>query len=152
MKFKTESKRIGAYTYHVQQLDAVRGSNALLRLLKVIGPAFEADDEGGALAKLAGSLSESELRWFCDLFAGQTTVTGGDIPDDHEPQLDGIFGEHFAGNYFAMLEWLRFAFEVNYASFFVIAAAKYKAAMAKSKVSAATPSTSPTTSTGTSGE
>ncbi len=152
MKFKTEKKRIGAFTYHVTQLDASRGSKAMLRVVRLAAPVIalaEKGDETAAWSKLAESLTDSDFEYFCDLFTTQTIVTGGAYDEDAEPALDGIFDEHFAANYFEMLQWLTFCFEVNFASFFAGAAAKVAAA--KSKASA-TASISPKPLTGTSGE
>ncbi len=157
MPFKTEKKRIGAFTYHVTQLDAKSGSVALLRILKYVGPMIqEAVSNGGgdmgAGTKLTELLTEADFEYFRETMAGQTTVTGGGYDEDAEPALDNIFGEHFASNYLEMFEWLRFALEVNFRSFFAGAVAKFLKAAAAATKESATPSSSPKESTGTSGE
>lgn len=154
--YETKKKRIGAFTYHVTQLDAKSGSRALLRLLKIAGPALEAGEKGGETAagtKLVEMLSEKDFDYFCELLAGQTTVTGGSYDEDAEPALDNLFDQHFASNYLDMFAWLAFALEVNFGSFFVGVVAKLAAMAAKAKaLESGTASTFPTTSTGTSGE
>jgi hypothetical protein len=158
MQFKTVSKRIGDHKYTVTQLNAVTGRKALLRLTKIMGPVITEGFKGGQMAgyaAVAQSLTETELDYFCDLFAGQTTVLGGDYVDDGA-QLDAIFGEHFADRYFEMFEWLTFALEVNFGSFFLGLAKKFAEALKKAKdvqkdVSAIA-SDSPSTSTSGSGD
>jgi hypothetical protein len=149
VNFKVEKKKIGRHTYYVTQLNALVGRKALVRLAKFLGPALAAATKGDvtdALARVAESLSEDDFEYFCDLFAEKTVVTGGEY--DGEPDLHLIFDEHFAGEYLEMVQWLAFAFQVNFASFFSGAAAQ----MAKAKAAAGnTSSDSATERTGTSG-
>lgn len=124
--FKTETKHIGGFTYQVTQLDAITGRKAFTRLMKVIGPAIgklqgaggEDASLGQAFAELTGNLSEEDVDYFCDVFAKQTAVSGGDLREGAEPQLSDIFSIHFAGRYFELMQWLVFAFKVNFSSFF----------------------------------
>jgi len=153
MQFKTESKRFGSHVYTVTQLNAVTGRKALLRLMKIVGPAFEAGLRGGdasGYVAVANALPESELEYFCDLLAAQTTVRGGEYAEESAPQLDKVFAMHFADDYFEMFQWLGFALEVNFASFFrgLVRKMLEDATKAKEK---ATASTSPNTSTPGSG-
>lgn len=151
---KTETRRIGAFDYKVTQLDAVRGRRALTRLAKIVlggasaGQNEESIQAAGAVAldKIADRLSEADIDYFCDLFAGNTTVTGGEYAGK-EPDLGGIFALHFAGEYKDMFLWLVFALEVNFGGFFKgLGALRAKVAPAN-----ASSSISPSTSTGTSG-
>jgi hypothetical protein len=152
MKFKIEKKRIGIHTYYVTQLDALRGRREIVRLAKVIGPALSVADKGeeAALAKLVEALSVDEFDHFCEVLSEQTVVTGG-AHGELEPQLSDVFAEHFAGNYLEMVQWLAFALGVNFGSFFAGAVEKI-AQQAKKGARSNTASTSPTESTGTSGE
>lgn len=154
MQFKTESKRLGSHIYTVTQLNAVTGRRALLRLSKILGPAFTEGLRGGQAASysaIASNLTENDLDYFCDLLSAQTSVRGGEYAEAAEPQLDKVFAEHFADNYFELLEWLSFALEVNFSSFFRGLATKLSAAIKQAKESA-TSSTSPSTSTGSTGD
>ena len=147
--FKFEKKKIGAHTYYVTQLNALVGRKALVRLAKFLGPALASAGKGNvtdALASVAENLSEVDVEYFCDLFAEKTVVTGGKY-DEGEPDLHLIFDEHFAGEYLEMVQWLAFAFQVNFASFFAGAARQ----MAKQKAASNTTSGSETEPTGTSG-
>lgn len=119
--FKTEEKVIGAYTYKVTQLDAITGRRAFTRMMKVVGPALGGSSEG--LETFFSSLAEDDMDHFCNLFAKMTTVSGGDLREGAEPQLSDVFMYHFAGRYLEMVEWLVFAFKVNFASFFAGAGA-----------------------------
>lgn len=120
MSIKTESKRIGRHTYAVTQLDAVAGREAFTRFLKLSGPVLAEGlkDEAKGFAAIANSLTVEDMNFFCDLFAAQTAVTGGDFKPKQAPQLDSIFATHFADNYFEMVGWLIFSFQVNFRSFF----------------------------------
>lgn len=151
---KTESRRIGAFDYKVTQLDAVRGRRALTRLAKIVlggasaGQSAATVQEAGSIAldKISDRLSEADVDYFCDLFAGNTTVSGGEYAGK-EPDLAGIFALHFAGSYKEMFLWLAFALEVNFGAFFKgLGALQAKVAPADASLS-----TSPSTSTGTSG-
>jgi hypothetical protein len=149
--FKQESARIGAHTYKVTQLDALKGRRAFTRLAKLLGPAFAqlqgegTDDEkvARALTSLVDRMSEDDVDFFCDAFAELTEVSGGAYKKA-APQLDTVFATHFAGNYLEMTRWLIFAMKVNFSSFFGGAGALLG--------QAASASTSPTTSTGSSGD
>ncbi len=124
--FATETKTIGAFRYKVTQLDAHRGRRAFMRLTKLIGPAMVQLQSSGklddkiekAITQLVDRLGEDDVDYFCDLFASMTSVSGGDLKANAEPQLDAIFSVHFAGRYLEMLQWLIFSMKVNFASFF----------------------------------
>lgn len=129
-KLPTASKKIGQHTYTITKLNAVQGRRELLRFAKIAAPAFSAmadNDLEKALLHVAQGLTQTEFDHFCDLFAGNTVVTGGEYDPDAEPALDNIFGDHFADNYFEMFEWLVFAFRANFESFFSGAAEKMAA-------------------------
>lgn len=151
--FQTDEKQIGGYKYRVTQLDALKGRRAFTRLMKVVGPAIgelasgKADDIAPALEKLVTRLSEDDVDHFCDLFARVTSVSGGDLKEGLSPQLDSIFAAHFSGRYLEMAQWLIFCFQVNFASFFAGAASLLGQAAPRARAS-----TSPTASTGGSGD
>lgn len=114
MALKTQEREIDGVKYRVTQLGAVDGRAVLLRLLKAFGPSAAAmlgDNIAEAVAKL--NLSEDDLSYFCQQFGQKTFVVLG----DKTPRLDNVFDEHFAGRYRAMILWLGFAVEVNFADF-----------------------------------
>lgn len=110
---------IGPHTYTVTQLDALKGRKAFVKLVHCLGPAFSSTTPQEVISNLLANLREEDMEHFCDLFAGVTSVTGGEYAD-REPQLGTktVFGTHFAGNYLAMFEWLVFCVTSNFGSFF----------------------------------
>lgn len=116
---KSDSKQIGNHTYTVTQFGAREGGRVFIRITRLLGPAIGGGAEGGAAAmigQLSTALDESDFDSLCDTFAAATMVTGGDY-GAKQPQLKAVFDDHFAGRYDELLEWLLFAFEVNYGSF-----------------------------------
>ncbi len=116
-----QRRTIGSHTYEVIPLGATEGSAVLARVLKVAGPVVEklagaeGDNTGpAAFAALATNVTPEDMLFFCNTFSRFTTVDIG----VKWPKLSDIFDEHFAGNYGELLQWLSFAVETNYASFF----------------------------------
>lgn len=148
MALEKQSKQIGDYTYEVTQFDAIKGRRVFVRLSNLLGPAFsemKSENDGNkAIGKLLENLKEVDLDYFCDAFAECTEVGGGDFAEGKTPKLKAIFGLHFAGKYFAMFEWLTFALEVNYQSFFdeagPLLAARLAASQGKAKTAVTAPS------------
>ena len=135
---------VGSYAYLCTLLTADEGLEPLGRLLVLVGkPAAKALLSGDALAavvdgvknesqvdadfmaKLAKpigealdglltELSPADLKYFSGVFRPRTMVRGS---NGMEVPLDGIFGEHFAGNYGAWREWVAFCLRENFASF-----------------------------------
>jgi hypothetical protein len=132
MAIETRERRIGDHTYRVTQFGAKQGRAMLVRLVKLGGPgvgsfvggvgrgdAMEsalALGVGDALHDLAGRLNEAEIASMMDEFAKFTVLVQS---ADVELRLSDILDDHFAGAYDEMLQWVRFALEVNFASFFV---------------------------------
>lgn len=123
MAFTPESKRIGAHTYKVMKLDAVRGSKAALRLAKVAAPgveAFNAADPMGtekAFAAIVAQLDEKDFDYLRELLSSVTEVSGGDY-GERSPSLESVFSVHFVDRYNELVGWLAFAVMVNFRSFF----------------------------------
>lgn len=125
---KSEIKQIGGFQYQVTQVSAGVGLEAAARMANLIGPGFTAAPETGGMnsmtlgAVLGKVLSNpalsSQLAWFVKEF-GEKTQVG--FPDGKTQTLARIYETHFAGEIADQLDWLRFAFEVNMSSFFVIA-------------------------------
>jgi hypothetical protein len=136
MPLKSETKVIGAHEYTVYQLGAITGREGLRRLTRLISPALpslaamfrDAGPEALAagLSALLEGLGAEDLAYFCDTFAPKSTVR---LEDGKSPNLKDIFDVHFAGNYYEMIEWLVFCFEVNYRGFFSGALAKLVSAI-----------------------
>lgn len=121
---ETKTKRIGAHEYRVTVLDAISGRGLFVRLAKIAGPAFLNFDGKNLEASfpkvfgaVASSLTEEDLTVFCDVLGRSTEVAGGDY-SQRSPNLADVFALHFAGKYPEMLQWLIFALEVNFGSFF----------------------------------
>lgn len=136
MTLDTRSRTIAGTAYRVTQLGALEGTTLLVRLVKLLGPgvgsfiggagrgalnpASGADSvlavgTGEAIHELCARLDAAELASIIHIFAVQTVVV---VSREQEPRLSDLFDDHFAGRYDAMLAWLRWCLEVNFASFF----------------------------------
>ena len=132
---QTKEKVIDGTTYRVTLLGARAGRAMLVRLTKLIGPALASFVEGTLQAKggatesistgiaeavreLTARISEAEFASISDELAKHTAVVVDDGRERREPQLSDIFDAHFSGRYAAMMAWLGFALEANFASFF----------------------------------
>jgi len=122
----------------------------LNRLGKVTGPvvALLGDTREGysgifaAAGAFLQNLSDADVAYFCDELAKYTMV----CINGEQFELSRIFDEHFVGEYAAMVEWLAFALEANFAGFFRDLRARVGARMA----AVTSASTSPVTSIGSS--
>lgn len=119
MAIEKHTRDIGAFTYEVSTLDALKGRRAFVRLFNTMGNVLTgAETNEDLIANLMSKLTAADLDHFCDLFGAVTTVTGGDY-GDKTPLLTGAtFQSHFAGNYLDLAEWLAFCIEVNFGNFF----------------------------------
>lgn len=117
-ELQAQTRVIEGKEYSVTPLGAVTGRKVLTRLLKIVGPAIDK----ASIGDLVANLQESDIDYFCDLFAKSTRVTTGTDKNNMpvQPLLsdNGLFDLHFAGNYGAMVLWLKFCLEVNFSSFF----------------------------------
>jgi hypothetical protein len=105
---------IDGFTYKVEKLGAKIGKRVLARMIRLVGPAIEAEN---TLDKLCTAFSDEQLDFFCDTFAAATRFSAEDKPEI-EFLLKDKFDEHFAGRYGAMMQWLKASVETNYANFF----------------------------------
>lgn len=105
---KAETRVIGEYKYSVMQMGALEGRQLLLKITKALA--------GAAAGDIFASLKEEDFEMALNKFAKLSTVSGGEY-GEKQPQLDSVFDMHFAGKYGDMLEWAKFAFEVNFGSF-----------------------------------
>ena len=129
MAIEAKTKSIGASDYTVEPHGAIKGRALLLRLVKIVGPSLTAvsqDSIPDAIKSLLGGLSEEDLTFLCEEFSKKTMVT----VDGGELQLSKIFDQHFVGSYIEMIQWLAWAIEVNYSSFFKGAAGLLRAGTA----------------------
>lgn len=162
---ETREKRIGPYTYKVTHLDASAGTRMGVRLLKMLGPTAagflegaagaKTDGEGSlavgaaqALREIAALAQPDEYMAFMKELAHCTVVV---LDSEHQPRLDDIFDDHFAGHYDWLREWFRFALEVNFSSFFG-GAGKLAGVLSQLQALIASTSKSQATSTGPSTE
>lgn len=140
---KTESRQIGNFRYDVTQLGAIEGRAVLARLIRLFGGLVGAMGAEGKVdltkgfSNLAEGITEEQMTFFCDTFAKWTQV----YANGKTLILKDIFDEHFVGEYGAMIEWLGFCLEVNFASF--LDGSKGIAALFGRKVEVASPSGSP---------
>lgn len=107
---KTEQKQIGADTYEVTQMGAVKGSQVFVRLIRAIGPIILAADKASDLRDALAGLKEEDVDYLIKAFSPYTLVQG-------KGELDKIFDIHFAGKYGDMFQWLWASVEVNFGSF-----------------------------------
>lgn len=160
-----KEKQIGEYRYQVTLLGAKAGRAMLVRLTKMLGPATASFLEGvlhakgnltaslaigaaDAIREVTLRLSESDLAAISDELARFTVVI---LDEQHSPQLDKVYDDHFAGRYGEMAAWLAFALEANFASFFDGARSDSTPLAQRLQTLIALLSKSQETSTGTSG-
>ena len=130
-----ESKvhNINGTNYTIQMLGAKVGKSLLARMLRMFGPAIEAED---TMTRLCAALTDTDLDFLCDTFAATTMVELG--PDRLVP-LKGVFEDHFAGKYGDMVKWLWASVETNYGTFLAdvgLSPDKLQAAMAQAMMGA----------------
>lgn len=122
MSLEPKHMKIGKHQYTVRYMPPGEGLAVLGRLLNLIGPGLKSLTEEGEGEKLAGFLGEilsneklaPTIEYFGDVFKKHTTVTGD---DGEEIELAKIYGVFFMGNYFELVRWISFCFEVNHSSF-----------------------------------
>lgn len=131
MAREVKEREICGHRYRVTLLGAKAGRAMTVRLLRLVGPTLASFVEGtvhgrdgaesiaigaaDAMRELAKHVNADELAAISDELARFTVVV---LDAEREPQLLGIFDDHFAGRYDAMFGWLAFAIEANFASFF----------------------------------
>lgn len=120
-----QTTTVDGWRYTVRPLPTGRGLALAWRLARMLGPAFSAllgaADAGaeGALGKALDALVErvtpDELVEIARELAGTADIVqpGGAKP----ASLGEVFDVHFAGDYLALMDFLRFALEVNFGPF-----------------------------------
>lgn len=108
-----KTHEINGTTYIIQPLLPKVGRKVLMRLVRILGPAFEAIEKGDPIATLMKALSDEEVDFLTDAFVDTTRIQkgGGEVP------LKGQFDNHFAANYGEMLLWLWACIQTNFSSF-----------------------------------
>ena len=160
---ETSTLELNGFKYNVTQLDGIKGRRNFVKLANVLGPAMKLVAPNvkslgdvklalmAASVSLLADLKAEDLDHFCDLFGETTTLEGPGIPEGNKPLLKGqLFMTHFAGNYFAMFEWLSHCISANYARFFSEIAALLSQHTATEVPAKASELISPSTSTGSS--
>ncbi len=118
-----QSTTIGAWRYTVKPLPAGAGLALMARLAKMLGAGaaglLGGDSTSAAVARAVGSLLErvnpEEVVEIARQLAAATEVSQ---PGAKAPALlSEVFDLHFAGDYMALVEWLKFALEVNFGPF-----------------------------------
>lgn len=158
-------REIGGHVYKVTLLGAKAGRTMIVRLLKLLGPTLAGFVENTVTGKgdgiesialgiaeafrqLAEKIHADDIGAISDELAKFTSVV---IDHERQPQLDRVFDDHFAGKYDCMLQWLAFALEANFSSFFG-GSAGAKTLLGRVMTAIASMSTSRPASTGTSTE
>lgn len=144
MGLKSQDKTIGDSSYRVTQLPAGRARKLLVRLYKVLGPAFGKlleglDDQAqklagtgkapslgdvemlsvsAAISTLALHLREEDLEYVVDQVLGSNSVEMSNGEGKWVRLTKETSDLHFAGRLDEMFRVLGFALEVNYSSFF----------------------------------
>lgn len=117
----TITTRIGDTNYRITALSATEGRRVYLRLIKVLAPGLaklpslkDAENGDKLLGVVIGSLDgldEGTLDMFCELFGKASEIQTGD--NTWVTLADGAFGEHFAGKYGEMTQWLIACIKAN---------------------------------------
>lgn len=136
-----EQTTIGEHAYRVAPMPAGKGLAMLTLMARVIGPAFQNVEtlaaiggaEGQLIADVCARLEEDQVARLHAAFAEHTLVEKSPGKADFVP-LAGVFDLHFAGDYEALFDWLRFAFRVNFGPF--VSALKRRAAEASAAAAA----------------
>lgn len=117
-----QSTTIGAWRYTVKPLPAGQGLALMARLAKMLGPGVAAlvSGEGGgaigrALAGLLERVSPEEVVEIARQLAATTEASQAGA--SKAANLAEVFDLHFAGDYLPLLDFLRFALEVNFGPF-----------------------------------
>lgn len=135
MSLEFRDKVIGEHTYRTKQLGAVAARKLLMRLVKVLGPAFSAflrnnasldskklldmklDVIAQAVEEFSNIATDEDLEYVCAVFGAVSTV---EFSDGRSIHLDKQGQDtHFSGRLFEMLKWLGFCLEANFSDFFV---------------------------------
>jgi hypothetical protein len=128
MGIETRRKTIGENTFELTLLGTREGQRVLLRLGKLLGPAFiviklkGADGLGEAIQTALGSADGADLDFLIDTFAAKTDrilITDakagpGSIKVSMSDQYDSTFGRRYP----EALAWMAWAIQENFASFF----------------------------------
>jgi len=121
-QLEPKERSIGGRVYQVRMLPADEGLRSAAKLVNLIGPgvkALQSGDENGFMAFASELMSSDkladQLEYFTKLFRKHSAVQLEGA--DGFVELATIWEFHFSGNYFELLQWLVFCFEVNHASF-----------------------------------
>lgn len=121
MAFEPQTIKIGEFRYDVTPFHAKKATKVLAELAKLLGRTIGSFADGGVRAidvigDALANIDPDKIQWVLDQLAETTTVTG---PDGAGYALEKIYDKHFAGERLAdLLEWAKFALEVNYTRFF----------------------------------
>lgn len=146
-------KRIDGVEYEVRMLPATRATKLLVKLGKMLGPAFAAIARGeggidreidgalfaGAVSALFASADPDEVDAILKELAEVTLADG--------KGLRPIYDIHFAGKIGRLMKWAAFALQVQYEDFF----GALGSVLAEAGLSSAMESLSPKASIGASG-
>lgn len=123
---QAQERMIGDATYRVFPLPYSKGKKVALALLRVIGPVLKAASLGGTAQEVGAevfnalplALSEADFDMFERTFADVSFYLGPDGSTWVPMAAPATRELHFAARYDAVLAWLVFHLEVNFASLF----------------------------------
>jgi hypothetical protein len=153
MAFRSQDRQIGDSTFKVYELPATQGLAMFMQLAKMVGPAMgvlvdaakastggaslanvlgasiSGDVFGAAMESLATRLDEQQVQAMIAKLREKTEV---DLSGSGNfVQLSqGLYDTIFAGKIMALLTWLRFALEVQFADFLPALASRAPRALA----------------------
>jgi hypothetical protein len=117
------SKTIDGVVYEVTPLPFGVGRKALMRAIRIVSPiisaAFKEGDPRATAAAifdvLPDALSDEDVEYFAQTFGPYSQFQSGTEPTKLTTAQQDL---HFAGRYYAFMQWLLFCFEANFADFF----------------------------------
>lgn len=163
MARKQKSIKIGGNDYKLTQLGALEGRKLWLELVQIVAAPLEklARTDGGqvddatmiaAVGALVDKLDTDTAERLYAAFGKHCEVHIVDERGDRWPTLEGmVFDDHFAGNYVAMSQWLGECILFNFLDSFFPGGSVGGMLAQLRRAGAASKSTSPTDSTGSSG-
>ena len=137
MQLKSETRDIGGHKLVVTQLATGEGLRLFFKLAKLVGPSvgtlirewqgksIQRETVGKALTELINKLEWGEFNDFVQTFARNTKLIVAHVnektgdSEERRVSLEQTIGNvAFAGDYLALVQWLGFCLELNFASFF----------------------------------
>lgn len=129
MAKRTEKIQIGSAQYTITQLGAVEGRQLYKKLVTALGPLLretfsglkaDGDAETLVIGLVLRGLEDMPLPLFeelCESFSATTLFKTPQMTMALPLNTQGLFDEHFAGDYGGMTNWLMSCLKLNFQSF-----------------------------------